>query len=147
MDFIEIKQTDDIKASLKIRNEVFIKEQRVPKDLELDEYDKDAMHFIAYCKDQAVGCARARLKDDYLKIERVAVLKNFRGKGIAIRLMRFVEEYLQSLYPKKALKLNAQSDVEEFYKKLGYQSIGEYFYEAGIKHIEMKRTPNYGGPF
>jgi predicted GNAT family N-acyltransferase len=147
MDFIKIEKVDDYKVTLPIREVVFIKEQKVPKELELDEYDKDAMHFAAYYADKVVGCMRVREFDSYFKIERVAVLKEHRGKGISIELMRYVESCLNELSTTKHIELNAQAEVEKFYHKLGYISIGEYFYEATIKHIKMKKTSNFGGPF
>lgn len=147
MDLIKIKKIDDYKVTLSIREVVFINEQKVPKELELDEYDKDAMHFAAYYYNKVVGCSRVREFEDYFKIERVAVLKEYRGKGISIKLMQFVESYINELSTMKHIELNAQAEVEKYYHKLGYSSVGEYFYEAGIKHVKMKKTSNFGGPF
>lgn len=147
MDFIKIKKIDEYKLTLPIREVVFINEQKVPKELELDKHDNDALHFGAYYDDKVVGCARAREFEDYFKIERVAVLKEYRGKGISLELMHFVEKYLNELSSIKHIELNAQAGVEKYYHKLGYSSVGEYFYEAGIKHIKMKKTSNFGGPF
>tara|TARA_B100001971_G_scaffold215182_1_gene259138 strand:- start:84176 stop:84616 length:441 start_codon:yes stop_codon:yes gene_type:complete len=142
-ELIQIMKTIDASRCYEIRKNVFIIEQGVPKDLELDEYDKSAMHVLALYDSKAVGCARVREFSDYYKVERVAVLREFRGKGIAREIMLFIENDI--VCKKKDIVLNAQASVIDFYTKLGYVGEGKRFMEAGIEHLKMKKTSNFGG--
>ena len=142
-DLIQIEITADRSPCVSIREQVFILEQNVPKNLELDEFDDSATHILAKFSGEPAGCARLREVHDFLKVERVAVLSKFRGNSIAKKIMHFIEDIAAS--KKKTIILNAQESVIEFYKKLGYEAEGEKFVEAGIVHIKMKKTPNFGG--
>jgi len=142
---IQVDLVHDPIECFKIRLNVFIKEQAVPKEMEMDKYDKDAYHFLASVNGLSIGCARARIVENQIKIERVAILKEFRGRGYANSLMKELECIMSKKYPGHDFILNAQYAVEKFYLKLGYKSVGDYFYEAQIKHITMKKTSNYGG--
>lgn len=116
-----------------IRYRVFIEEQKVPVELEWDEYDNSATHFIASCDDTAVACAR--LKSDG-QIGRMAVLQDYRNQGIGQALLRFVlqtaaEKNMNEVY------LHAQVSAIPFYEKQGFITVGDIFYEADIPHREM----------
>jgi predicted GNAT family N-acyltransferase len=78
------------------------------------------------------------LGEQLAKIERVAVLKSFRGLGIGQALMQKAIDYLSGQKIAEA-KVNAQIQVKNFYERLGFQQQGEPFYEADILHIEMRR--------
>ncbi|BBB91406.1 MAG TPA: GNAT family N-acetyltransferase [Methylomusa anaerophila] len=126
-----------------IRRRVFIEEQNVPAELELDEYDnhKNTQHVLLFTdKEKAVGTARFRpYGDGVLKIERVAVLAEQRGGGVGRMIMEAIEtEARKAGY--KCLKLSAQLHARKFYERLGYQSYGEVYLDAGIKHIAMTKT-------
>ena len=117
-----------------IRTAVFIHEQKIPEDLEWDEFDLISMHVLALNSDgQPIGTARL-LPDGY--IGRMAVLKDWRGKGLgSAMLLRMLEE-LKNRQMQKAM-LNAQTDAIKFYEKFGFQVTGEEFIEAGIPHVKM----------
>jgi len=120
----------------KIRHEVFVLGQGIDKEIELDGKDSDAVHFLCKHSGKYIGTARIRDLGDYWKVERVAVLKEFRGKGCGQKIMEAIEGYIKRTNPKLII-LNAQLEVRQFYERLGYKSVGEVFYEAGIKHIKM----------
>ncbi len=140
---IRIVQTGREKQdALDVRKFVFIEEQQVPEDLEIDEHDEPSaktVHFVAYVEQIPVGAGRLRTYTDGVgKVERVAVMKNQRGTGLGAQLMRVIEqEAVRQGY--KKLKLNAQCHAQRFYEKLGYHPVGEVFDEAGIDHIAMEK--------
>lgn len=122
-----------------IRKTVFVEEQLVPIEEEIDEYEDEAIHFICYVEDEAVGAGRLRLIDDYGKLERICVLKAYRGRSIGKNIIAKMEEEIRKHNIQEA-KLHAQTYVEGFYEKLGYHTFSEPFMDAGIPHIAMKKT-------
>jgi predicted GNAT family N-acyltransferase len=117
---------------------VFVEEQGVPEDLEMDGWDDDAVHFVAY-DDGPVAAARLREPDpDVGKVERVAVLRERRREGIGRVVMDRVEAVAVDLGLHK-LRLHAQTSVESFYRKLGYERTSDVFQEAGIDHVAMEK--------
>lgn len=136
---VKIASPDDMETAFAIRRKVFVEEQRVPLELELDEHEGDATHFLAYVDDEPVGTARMRWKDDYTaKAERVAVLKPFRGAGIGRELMHAIEKKAKQ---QKAVfvQLSAQMQAQMFYTRLGYIAYGDIYLDAGIEHIAMRK--------
>ena len=117
-----------------IRTAVFIHEQKIPEDLEWDEFDLISMHVLALNSDgQPIGTARL-LPDGY--IGRMAVLKDWRGKGLGSAMLLRILEELENRHIQKAM-LNAQTNAIKFYEKFGFQVSGEEFIEAGIPHVKM----------
>ena len=131
----------DIEACFRIRAEVFIIEQRVPVNLERDEHDSEALHFIALADGQPVGTARAVIWDNgtSAKIGRVAVRRSNRGFGIGKLLISAIEETADLAHVHHFL-LDAQTHALQFYARLGYQAYGEEFMDAGIPHRHMKKS-------
>jgi len=121
-----------------VRVKVFVIGQNVPIEIELDDDDKDAIHIVAYQDNKICGTARLVINDGYGKVGRVAVLDDYQGQKIGKLLMEGIEKESANLKI-DTLILESQYQVEGFYKKIGYQSYGEYFYEANIKHIMMKK--------
>jgi predicted GNAT family N-acyltransferase len=137
--------TQDIEACFRIREQVFIVEQRVPIDLERDEHDSEALHFIARADGQAVGTARVVLKDNgtSAKIGRVAVCRSNRGFGIGKLLIAAIEATPDLRHVHHFL-LDAQTHALQFYARLGYEAYGDEFMDAGIPHRHMrKRNRNF----
>lgn len=130
----------DLEAVYHIRNEVFIEEQNVPQERELDEFDKTATHFIVYDGETPIAAARLRFTEDgYGKLERICVLKSQRGKSIGKKIMLKMEEEITNQDIHKA-KLNAQAHAQNFYQKLGYEVISGEFLDAGIPHVTMVKN-------
>ncbi len=131
--------------ALRIRRRVFIDEQKVPEELEIDEYDaerawgRSAIHALLWKDGQAVATGRLVLEDGsehYAHVGRVAVLIEERGSGIGRTLMRALQERAHKLgYP--GITLAAQLHAVGFYEKLGYVARGEGFLDAGIEHRWM----------
>jgi ElaA protein len=135
----QVKQisSDEAKArAFAIRLRVFVREQRVPAEIELDDDDARAIHFIATADGKAVGTARVALHGGRAKIGRMAVLKKYRGQGIGKRLLlRSVAKAKQ--LGARTIYLHAQTAVIGFYEKLGFRGVGPVFDEAGIAHRKM----------
>ena len=125
--------TDDICA---IRYEVFVDEQNVPEELEIDGLDGEAKHVLAFVDEVPIGTGRI-LSDGH--IGRVAVLKNFRGLGIGKSIMKELIKCAQDLSLEKVW-LSSQWHAHSFYLDLGFVCVGEIYKEAGIDHIKMFRT-------
>ncbi|WP_181686092.1 GNAT family N-acetyltransferase [Halorhabdus salina] len=123
-----------------VRFAVFVEEQGVDPDIEIDEHEDEAVHFVAYADDDPVGAARLREPEAGLgKIERLAVLESHRGNGLGEALMDAVEREARDR-ELTTLTLHGQLRVAEFYEYLGYDRVNEEFMEAGIPHVEMTKT-------
>ncbi|MFC0473545.1 GNAT family N-acetyltransferase [Halalkalibacter kiskunsagensis] len=121
----------------KIRTEVFVDEQHVPIEEEIDQFEDEAIHFVVYDHHQTViGAGRLRFVDGYGKIERICIGKNARGTGAGRILMEAIENEVRVEGIPKS-KLNAQIQAQDFYKKLGYETISGEFLDAGIPHVTM----------
>ena len=137
---IMITDDKDREKAYAIRREVFVKEQNVPEELELDAYDKQesTKHVLLVDQEQkAVGTARFRpYGNGVLKIERVAVLAKKRGNGSGKMIMETIEvEARKAGY--QWMKLSAQIHAKKFYERLGFEAQGETYLEAGIEHVDM----------
>ncbi|MBE6583019.1 MAG: GNAT family N-acetyltransferase [Ruminococcaceae bacterium] len=134
---IRIAKKSDIEKVYALRHEVFVNEQNVPPEIEIDEEDDHATHIIAVENGTAVGCARVLFGEDGGHIGRLAVKKNERGRGIGKEICRFIIEICRERGYKRVW-LNSQLHAVGFYEKLGFSRRGETFFEAGIEHIEME---------
>ncbi|AQS56384.1 GNAT family N-acetyltransferase [Novibacillus thermophilus] len=132
--------SEDKSDAFCVRRRVFVEEQRVPMELEIDEYEDEATHFVAYIDGEPVGTARLRWKDHLtVKAERVAVLKPYRGNGVGKLLMQALEEEARRKNA-TSIQLHAQIQAQQFYERLGYKAYGDLFFDADIEHIAMKKT-------
>lgn len=119
---------------LAIRRKVFIEEQQVPETIEIDKYESLATHIIASLDNLPVGTARWRSTEEGIKLERFAVLSEYRGLGIGTALLNFM---LREIDRNKTVYLNSQSSAIEFYLRNNFAVIGEIYFEAGIPHQKM----------
>lgn len=136
---VEIAGTDTaaLRECHHIRHEVFCAEQGVAEALEWDGLDTTCRHFLIFADGVAAGTARLRpYKPGLAKIERVAVLKRFRGLGLGRRLM--VQLIAQARNGHQEAILNAQTAVRDFYAALGFAAEGPEFEEANIPHVHMR---------
>lgn len=134
---IKIAEThDELEQAYHVRMVVFVEEQKVPADEELDEHDKTAIHFIGYENGKPIAASRLRFADDYGKLERICVLKQHRGQTYGKQIIKAMEERISKKGYKKS-KLNAQTHAEKFYHHLGYETISGEFMDAGIPHVAM----------
>ena len=128
-----VKTEEDYNTVLRIRRTVFIEEQNVPESLEIENEDA-SFHVLALYEDLAVGTGRWRKTSTGYKLERFAVLQEFRNKGIGREIVRFVLDQIPS---EDMIYLHAQKSVIKFYKDLGFTIIGSTFIEADIVHAKM----------
>lgn len=123
-----------------IRRKVFVEEQQVPLELELDDYDEcvDTLHVLLLNQQgDAVGTARFRpYGGGIVKIERVAVLADYRKSGAGRVIMETIEGDAKKAGYQR-MKLGAQLHAKPFYERLGFQSYGSMYMDAGIEHIDM----------
>ncbi|QRG66013.1 GNAT family N-acetyltransferase [Brevibacillus choshinensis] len=138
-----VQSEKEMADALSVRRLVFIEEQEVPEDLEIDEHDEansGTIHFVAYAGETPVGASRLRpYAPGVGKVERVAVNKTERGTGLGRQIMLEMEDVARK-QNFETLKLNAQTHARRFYEKLGYEPHGDVFDEAGIEHIAMVKS-------
>ena len=135
----QVKQisTEEAKGrAFAIRLRVFVREQSVPAEIELDEDDRHAIHLIALASGRAVGTARIVMRRQSAKIGRMAVLKSFRRRGAGAQLLARAVLTARRRGAQK-IYLHAQVPVIGFYEKMGFVCAGPVFSEAGIPHRKM----------
>lgn len=152
---LEIRRVEtaaDMGDALSIRRAVFIEEQNVPEEEEIDEHDRDGgwigevVHWIGevvqmtgYLDGQPVVTGRLipdTTSDADAHIGRVAVLKELRGRGLGKQLMLALHDAARERGYSR-LRLGAQLRAIPFYQRLGYVASGDVFLDAGIKHRRM----------
>ncbi|GAK39744.1 putative N-acetyltransferase [Paenibacillus sp. TCA20] len=142
-EIINVTTQEQLEAGLNIRKTVFVEEQNVPVEEEIDQYDvlsPDAHHILIQDGQEMVATGRLiYYKKDTAKLQRIAVLKPYRVNGYGRVLIMALEERAKELGLAYSL-LDAQCQAEGFYKKLGYEVISdEPFYDAGILHVRMQK--------
>lgn len=135
-------ETDlELQEAFKIREIVFIDEQECPPEEEFDGLDEESIHFIAYITGEPVGTSRYRTTDKGVKLERFAVLKEHRGKGVGKRLVQTAIGQIATTFEVGTLLyMHAQLDAMPLYARYGFEKVGDKFVEAGIEHFLMKKT-------
>ncbi|WP_152619501.1 GNAT family N-acetyltransferase [Cohnella kolymensis] len=144
MKCLHITTDDLLREALNIRMKVFVEEQGVPPDLELDEYDESptsCRHFIVLDDNRPIATGRWKpYEPGVAKMQRIAVLKSYRGTGVGRLLLQGMEDDARQCGCAESL-LDAQCTAEDFYRKLGYvtESI-EPFLDADILHVRMRKN-------
>ncbi|WP_053365604.1 GNAT family N-acetyltransferase [Bacillus sp. FJAT-27245] len=139
MDVVLATTEREIQDAFSVRRTVFVDEQQVPEEEEIDQYEDDCAHFVLYNGTEAQGAGRYRFVDGYGKVERICVLRESRGTGAGKAIMNKIEEYAKEQGAKK-LKLNAQVHAIPFYAGLGYEVVSDEFLDAGIPHKTMVKS-------
>ncbi|TWD93714.1 putative GNAT family N-acyltransferase [Neobacillus bataviensis] len=137
-----VENQKELEDAFSIRKIVFVKEQNVPIEEEIDQYEDEATHFVMY-GDTAnpLAAGRFRVVDGYGKVERICVLKEARKTGAGRLMMNAIETFARKQGLHK-LKLNAQTHAIPFYAGLGYEVVSDEFLDAGIPHKTMvKQIP------
>ena len=119
-----------------IRHQVFVDEQKVPIELEIDDDDPLASHVLCLVDGQPVGTGRILLDGH---IGRLAVLKAHRKQGYGNKILDHLELIAQE-HGLTQVFLNAQVSAIPFYEKRGYKIISDVFDDAGIPHQTMRKT-------
>jgi predicted GNAT family N-acyltransferase len=129
----------ELEGAFAVRRQVFVEEQGISEDVELDEHDREALHMMVKDGDRVIGTARVLfLATGLAKIERMAVLQPFRRRGIGREIISFLSEELKNRQVEQVV-LHAQYAVVAFYKSCGFEEVGSPFWEVGIKHIKMQK--------
>ena len=134
---LNIKYADnrlELETCLRIREKVFVVEQNIPVNIEMDDDNVDSVSICAIMNKKYVGTARYRVTSYGFKLERFAVLKEFRNQGIGKALAQFM---FDNLNESRIIYLHAQEAVVDFYLSLGFKKINDRFFEAGIPHWKM----------
>ena len=132
-----IDYTDGLPQLRAVRETVFVQEQQVPIEEEWDALDPDCVHVIARAQD-GTPIGTGRLTPEH-KIGRMAVLREWRGRGVGdALLLALIEQAHQRGW--REVALNAQVSAIAFYLRHGFQPVGERFWEAGIEHQAMRRA-------
>ncbi len=134
---VRTAKKEDMQSIYALRFEVFVSEQGVPPEIELDSHDAGAIHIIADESGEAIGCARIILSPSDAHIGRLAVRKAFRGKSVGASVCKFCIQLCRERGYSN-IWLNAQLHARGFYERLGFIQEGESFCEAGIEHIKMR---------
>ena len=127
------QQRDDAFA---LRIAVFVEEQGISREDELDELDATAIHCVAYDGATPVGAGRLVLADGCGKIGRMAVLASHRGRGIGARVLEALEREGRARGVRE-FRLSAQLSARGFYDRAGYAPVGDVYDEVGIPHLAM----------
>ena len=142
-----LKSKEELNLGFALRIEVFVREQKVPMELELDEKDhsENTVHIGYFSDDKLIGVARLiDLDKDIIHIGRVAIDKDYRGKGIGRELIIGCETIAKDILKREVIiELSAQIQAEKFYESLGYNRVNDRIYlDAGIEHVDMKKVIN-----
>ncbi|WP_416294994.1 GNAT family N-acetyltransferase [Paenibacillus illinoisensis] len=134
---------EQLQQALGIRNDVFVIEQQVPAEIEIDQFDvisPDVHHVLLSTDGQAVATGRLiYYSKDTAKMQRIAVLQSHRSFGYGRVLLLAMEERARELGLTYSI-LDAQCQAQKFYEKLGYEVISEEpFYDADILHVRMRK--------
>ena len=130
---------DFASAAFKIRQKVYVEEQKVSTEEELDEFENISKHYLAFYNEIPVGTARWRHTSKGIKLERFAILEEYRSKKIGSQILK---EVLQDVIPlQKKIYLHAQLTAVNFYKREGFTEEGNPFYECNIAHYLMSYNP------
>ena len=142
-----LKSKEELNLGFVLRIEVFVREQKVPMELELDEKDhsENTVHIGYFHGDKLIGVARLiDMNKDVIHIGRVAIDKNYRGKGIGRELIIGCETTAKLILKREVtIELSAQIQAEKFYESLGYNRVNDTIYlDAGIEHVDMRKVIN-----
>ena len=138
LDIRFIQNSKDMLSCLELRRTVFIEEQNVPENEEVDGDDPDCDHILLTVSDIPVGAARLKYYNDFVKVQRVCVLKNYRGQGIGSNIINFIIRHVEKNDIRSSVRLGSQFHALEFYKGLGFIEFGEEYLDAGILHKDME---------
>lgn len=139
-----VSSKEDIDVCFSIRKTVFCQEQNVAVEREIDGKDSEAVHFLACINDMPAGTARMRFvtygqeTHTVAKLERIAVLKEFRDKSVGVALVKKMIHYAHKQGYIECV-LESQVSVIPFYEKFGFVEEGDTFYDANILHKAMRR--------
>jgi predicted GNAT family N-acyltransferase len=133
--------SDELEGAIVVREQVFCREQGVPREDEIDGRDGQALHLLAFTPDgrRVIGTLRLLIDDGQAKVGRVAVERDWRRRGIATRMLASALDRARELGCTSA-RLAAQLDTRRLYEGAGFAVESGVFEEAGIAHVWMGRS-------
>ena len=139
------RSLDDLVKVFIVRAIVFMDEQHVSYGEEMDDQEHAAVHLLGEVDAEPIAAGRVRFSGSFAKLERLAVRREWRGRGYGSDLLRFAMQ-VASEAGFRQFKLHAQLATRDFYRKHGFQVRGRTFVEAGIEHCLMVRANAADGP-
>ncbi|HBD06112.1 MAG TPA: hypothetical protein DCY93_01715 [Firmicutes bacterium] len=134
---VEASDVSNYAKCLKIRFEVFIKEQGISLE---DEFEEDGeTNYLLSLNDEPIATIRVKKDQENYILQRFAVIKKYRKLGYGSKLLSYVEKKISRLHTPVTIFMHAQKEQVEFYKKRGYEVYGDEFMEANIVHLPMKK--------
>ncbi|MGJ8484939.1 GNAT family N-acetyltransferase [Pseudoalteromonas sp. SYSU M81236] len=130
---------DELLAILRARVDVFVVEQNCPYP-EIDDVDNDELtqHVFLFREQQLAAYARCYKKNEqYSAFGRVLVAQQFRGEGLATKLVQMAIDTCLEHWPDKAIMIGAQCYLTGFYQQFGFENVGDEYLEDGIPHQDM----------
>jgi predicted GNAT family N-acyltransferase len=129
----------ELQEAFEVRRQVFVREQGISEDLVFDGHDREALHMVVKDGEIVIGSARVQfLTGNQAKLERMAILKRYRRKGIGGEMLLFLDAVWKDRQVQQII-IHAQLEVVPFYKLCGFDELGLPFWEAGIEHIKMRK--------
>lgn len=141
MKIIEAKTSKEKQDAFNVRDRVFIEEQGVDPEIEHDSCDEHSIHIVGYLDQRPIAAGRVQIVAGKGKIQRVAILKPYRNRGLGKQLMLAIEQIIKKNKINSSY-LNAQSHAVPFYHAIGFKVSSQPFYEAGIEHVTMNKSVN-----
>lgn len=144
--FKRVTTADDLIRTAMIRAIVFMEEQGIACAEEMDGHDHAALHILGEIDGEPVACGRIRFLAGEARLQRLAVRRHWRGRGIGGRLLAFMLDQCRE-HGFHRFALNAQTRAKDFYARHGFCACGEEFMEAGIPHVPMRcvEDPPFAG--
>ncbi|HNW61122.1 MAG TPA: GNAT family N-acetyltransferase [bacterium] len=130
---------DDLSKALMVRAIVFLEEQQVAYADEVDDLEHSALHILGEIEGEPMGAARMRFLGEYAKLERIAVRRAWRGRGLGHELVEYMLAVARERGFRK-FKMHAQAHLVDFYRVHGFEPKGEMFQEAKIDHYLMVKA-------
>jgi predicted GNAT family N-acyltransferase len=137
------RDEDEVRAALALRHEVFVGEQRVPVEEEVDRHDATALHLVAVEDGRVVATCRLVGEGETVKLGRMAVARSARRRGLASALLAEGEARARAQGASR-IALAAQTGARSLYEQAGYTPYGERFVDAGIEHVMMEKRLGQG---
>jgi amino-acid N-acetyltransferase len=138
----KVETEEELSGAYAVRRAVFIVEQKVPPELEYDEWDEKGIHAVALADGKIVGTGRLYALESEARIGRLAVLPEWRGQGAGEGLMRFLMQLAREQGLRNVV-LAAQTYALDFYRRFGFVPVGDTFSEANIEHQMMIKPYTY----
>jgi len=133
-----VTSLDDLIKVFIVRGIVFLEEQQVPYSIEMDEHEYRALHILGEIDAEPIASGRLRFCGEWAKLERIAVRKQYRNKGLGHQLVEYMLQVARQHGVRK-YKMHAQVQLRDYYTKHGFKVQGDKFKEANIDHYLMIR--------